>query len=74
MSAILGLLSLVSSATGHTKPLSAVVPQMHSWTCLQVPADYSLLPRLMNTINKETQKPLTDMQILAQANTFLLAG
>eukprot|EP00891_Asterochloris_glomerata_P000137 jgi/Astpho2/137/Aster-04602 len=39
-----------------------------------VPAEYSLLPRLMNTINKETQQPLTDVQILAQANTFLLAG
>ena len=51
-----------------------MVPQMHSWPSVQVPADYSLLPRLMNTMNKETQQPLTDVQILAQANTFLLAG
>jgi cytochrome P450 len=41
---------------------------------MQVPEDYSLFHHLMNSVNKETGQPLSNMQICAQAFTMLLAG
>lgn len=39
-----------------------------------VPKDYSILHHLLRATNKETGQPFTDLQIVAQSNTFLLAG
>lgn len=39
-----------------------------------VPKDNSLICLMLRTTNKETGKGLTDMQIVAQSNTFLAAG
>lgn len=39
-----------------------------------VPRDGSLLHHLLRAHNKETGKPFSELQIMAQGNTFLLAG
>ena len=41
---------------------------------LQVPREYSLFSQLMDARNKETQQPLSDLEICAQTFTLLLAG
>lgn len=40
----------------------------------QVPRDQSLLHNLMAARRKDTGQPLSDVQICAQAFTFILAG
>ncbi len=39
-----------------------------------VPRDGSLLHHLLRTHNKETGRPFSELEIMAQGNTFLLAG
>lgn len=39
-----------------------------------MPRDGSLLHHLLRAHNKETGRPFTEHQIMAQGNTFLLAG
>lgn len=39
-----------------------------------VPRDGSLLHHLLRAHNKETGRPFSEVEIMAQGNTFLLAG
>ena len=39
-----------------------------------VPADNSLVSLMLRTRNKETGTGLTDLQVVAQTNTFIAAG
>ena len=39
-----------------------------------VPADNSLVSLMLQTRNKETGAGLTDLQVVAQTNTFIAAG
>jgi hypothetical protein len=39
-----------------------------------VPRDGSLLHHLLRAHNKETGRPFSELEIMAQGNTFLLAG
>ena len=39
-----------------------------------VPADNSLVSLMLRTRNKETGAGLTDLQVVAQTNTFIAAG
>ena len=53
--------------SGSSTAYSVLVP-------LQVPREYSLFSQLMDARNKETQQPLSDLEICAQTFTLLLAG
>ena len=39
-----------------------------------IPADNSLVSLMLRTRNKETGAGLTDLQVVAQTNTFIAAG
>ena len=39
-----------------------------------VPADHSVISLMLRTTNKETGMGLTDMQVVAQSNVFIVAG
>lgn len=60
-------------ASQELEPVSVVCAGRQEYQ-QQVPRDQSLLHNLMAARRKDTNQPLSDAQICAQAFTFILAG